>query len=340
MSQVFLFLQTMDNNKSIIFFGTPEFAAEQLKNTIESGFDVVAVVTAPDKPAGRGKKLQQSAVKLMATKYNLPIYQPEKLKDETFIKSLESYQAVVFIVIAFRMLPEKVWQIPRLGTFNLHASLLPNYRGAAPINRAIMNGETKTGLTTFFIDDKIDEGNIIQQVSMDIGANESAGELHDRMIEKGKMLLIDTLNVIFDKSVQTQKQTEFKTTDFSHKTAPKIFKNDCQIDWYRPIIDIFNQIRGLSPYPAAFSSFISMQDQRLDLKIFETQIEFGLPKEPFLSVVTDNKIFLKIVLPDGYLHLKKIQQSGKKSLDIIEFLRGFQFLGIWKVSLENKQKES
>jgi methionyl-tRNA formyltransferase len=321
----------MDNNKRIIFFGTPEFAAEQLKNIIEKGFEVVAVVTAPDKPAGRGKKLQQSAVKVMAKEFNLPVFQPEKLKDESFIKSIESYQAAVFIVIAFRMLPEMVWRMAKLGTFNLHASLLPDYRGAAPINRAIMNGETVTGLTTFFIDDKIDEGNIIRQLTMEIGANETAGELHDRMIEKGKNLVINTLNEIFENSIQTRKQTDIIKSDFLYKTAPKIFRNDCQIDWKKPIGVIFNQIRGLSPYPTAFSTITSSQNQRLELKIFETRIEFTIPDEPFFSIQTDNKKFLKIALPEGYLHLTKIQQSGKKSLEIIEFLRGFQFSGEWKI---------
>lgn len=339
MSQVFLFLQTMNDNKRIIFFGTPEFAAEQLKNIIESGFEVVAVVTAPDKPAGRGKKLQQSAVKVMATKYNLPVLQPEKLKDELFIKSIESFHAAVFIVIAFRMLPEIVWRMAELGTFNLHASLLPKYRGAAPINRAIMNGETITGLTTFFIDDKIDEGNIIQQLTMGIGTNETAGELHDRMIEEGKSIVINTLNEIFDKTIHARKQTEFITADLSCKTAPKIFRNDCQIDWKKPIGVIFNQIRGLSPYPAAFSTFISSQNQRLDLKIFDTRIEFALHHEPLFSIVTDNKKYLKIALPEGYLQLNKIQQSGKKSLGIVEFLRGFQFSGEWKILEEKLDKQ-
>ncbi|NOU48104.1 MAG: methionyl-tRNA formyltransferase [Bacteroidales bacterium] len=320
----------MENNKRIIFFGTPEFSSAQLENIFHSGFDVAAVVTVPDKPAGRGKKLQQSDVKITATRLNIPVLQPEKLKDEAFIKELAAFNASVFVVIAFRMLPEIVWRMPKFGTFNLHASMLPQYRGAAPINRAIMNGETQTGLTTFFLNANIDEGSIINQIPIEIGNNETAGELHDRMIELGKPLVINTLNLLFEQSVRPVKQSI--PVGELIKSAPKIFKQDCVINWNRPIIEIFNQVRGLSPYPAAVSTFISSEKQQLGLKIYEASIEAGHPNETIYSVLTDNKKYLKIALPDGYLKLTNVQQPGKRSMDIDEFLRGFQFVGEWYVS--------
>jgi methionyl-tRNA formyltransferase len=321
----------MKNNKRIIFFGTPEFASAQLTNIIQSGFEVAAVVTAPDKPAGRGKKLQQSDVKEVALTFNLPVLQPDKLKDEAFIRTLKTFDADIFVVIAFRMLPEIVWRMPKLGTINLHASLLPHYRGAAPINRAIMNGESVTGLTTFFINANIDEGNIIQQIKIEISENETAGELHDCMVMAGKSLVINTLNEIFAQSFHPEMQSESIPDGAILKTAPKIFKQDCQIDWKKPINAIFNQIRGLSPYPTAFTTFISSSDQQLDLKVFHASIEYCRPNEPLYSLVTDNKRFLKIALPEGYLHLLKVQQPGKKALEISEFLRGYQFTEIWQV---------
>ncbi len=314
----------MKQKQNIIFFGTPEFAAAQLENMIQSGYSVVAAVTASDKPAGRGKKMQQSAVKTVAIQHNIPVLQPEKLKDSKFITELESYNASLFVVIAFRMLPETVWRIPYLGTINLHASLLPNYRGAAPINRAIMNGEKITGLTTFFIDDKIDEGKIIKQLSIEIGNEETAGELHDRMIEEGKQLMIDTLDSIFDQKVQAKQQSQFMNQDSEIKFAPKIFKDDCRIHWKQSIDQIFNQIRGLSPYPAAFTSFKSSDGQILELKIFQTTVEKNIPSEKLFTIVTDNKKYLKIALTDAYLVLLRIQQPGKKSMEVSEFLRGFQ----------------
>jgi methionyl-tRNA formyltransferase len=320
----------MKNNKRIIFFGTPEFSSAQLESIFHSGFEVAAVVTVPDKPAGRGKKLQQSEVKITATRLNIPVLQPEKLKDEAFIKELEAFNASVFVVIAFRMLPEIVWCMPKFGTFNLHASMLPQYRGAAPINRAIMNGETLTGLTTFFLNANIDEGSIINQIPIEIGSNETAGELHDRMVELGKPLVINTLNLIFEQSVRPVKQSI--PAGESIKLAPKIFKQDCVINWDRPITEIFNQVRGLSPYPAAVSTLISSDKQQLGLKIYQASIEAVHPKENLYSLVTDNKKYLKIALPDGYLKLIKVQQPGKRSMDIDEFLRGFQFEGEWYVS--------
>jgi len=321
----------MSKNKRIIFFGTPDFASAQLENLIHSGFEVVAVVTAQDKPAGRGKKLKQSAVKKVANQFNLPVMQPERLKDEEFIQQLKSFDASVFIVIAFRMIPEKIWRMPSLGTFNLHASLLPQYRGAAPINRAIMNGENQTGLTTFFIDANIDEGNIIQQLTIDIGANETAGELHDRMIDIGKPLLIDTLEVIFNQTAQTSTQ-RLSSFHGSIKPAPKIFKHNCEISWEQPIATIFNQIRGLSPYPAAVATFTTALNQTITLKIFQSSIEKIKPIEHCYRVITDNKYFLKVVLPDGYLCVLKVQQSGKKAMDIADFLRGYQFIGEWFIN--------
>jgi methionyl-tRNA formyltransferase len=309
-------------NKKIVFFGTPEFASAQLENIVQSGFNVIAAVTAPDKPAGRGKKLQQSAVKQTAMTYGIEVLQPEKLKDPAFLNKLADLKADVFVVIAFRMLPEQVWRMPESGTFNLHASLLPAYRGAAPINRAIMNGEKLTGLTTFFIDEKIDEGQIIDQIRIEIGDDETAGELHDRMVEIGKPLVIRTLQSIFSESTNPVQQFAFWNSDKVIPIAPKIFKQDCQIQWNRPVNEIINQIRGLSPYPAAFSVLINEEGEKLELKIFKAKACSGIENEICYSVTSDHKSYLKVVLPEGCISILEVQQSGKRSMPVNDFLRG------------------
>lgn len=316
-------------DKKIVFFGTPEFASAQLENIIQSGFEVVAVITAPDKPAGRGKKIQQSSVKQTALKHGIAVLQPEKLKDPVFLEQLAALQADVFVVIAFRMLPEQVWRMPVFGTFNLHASLLPAYRGAAPINRAIMNGEKKTGLTTFFIDDKIDEGQIINNISIAIYEEETAGELHDRMIEIGKPLVINTLNAIFSKSIKPIQQKDVWISTDDIPTAPKIFKQDCIIQWNRPMNEIINHIRGLSPYPAAFTILSNENVEKLELKIFKaTSTEEKTNTNP-LNLLTDHKSYVKIATEKGFISLLEIQQAGKRPMQISEFLRGTPLYGNW-----------
>ncbi|MCK4921234.1 MAG: methionyl-tRNA formyltransferase, partial [Bacteroidales bacterium] len=236
----------------IIYMGTPEFAIPPLAALLDEGYDVVGVITAPDKPAGRGKKLKSPAVKIFAEENGLKVFQPEKLKDPEFIQSIKDLKPDIQVIVAFRMLPELVWSLPKSGTFNLHASLLPQYRGAAPINWAIINGEKATGLTTFFIDEKIDTGEVLLQKSVEIGENETAGELHNRMTKTGASLVLETVRAIIENNIQSRKQDTFIDEDSELKPAPKIFKEDCRIIWDQPAIKIHNLIRGLSPYPAAY----------------------------------------------------------------------------------------
>ncbi len=317
---------------SVVFFGTPEFAAAQLEALLEAGIRVKAVVTAPDKPAGRGKKLQQSAVKSLALDKGLQIFQPRKLKDETFLKSLDELNADLFVVVAFRMLPVEVWKMPPLGTFNLHASLLPQYRGAAPINRAIINGETETGLTTFLLNDKIDEGSILLQHRMAIAAGENAGSLHDRMMEAGKALVVKTVFGIADGSLRAVPQAVINESQL--KLAPKIFKADCVIDWTKSLDEINNQIRGLSPYPAAFTTIINKESgQQVLIKVYQAEILKETHASENYLLHTDNKSYLKVSHPDGFLILKEIQSPGKRAMTIRDFLNGFKLEGCWKIAL-------
>lgn len=313
----------------IVYFGTPEFAASQLEAIIAAGYEVAAVVTMPDKPAGRGKKIQYSEVKKTALEHGLPLLQPEKLKDPEFLQALESFHADLFIVVAFRMLPAVVWKMPKLGTFNLHASLLPQYRGAAPINHAIINGETETGLTTFFLNEEIDKGAVIMQESVTIRPEETAGELHDELMLLGNKLVVETIKKIENSDLQTVTQEEL-ASNLTLKDAPKIFKDFCVIRWNRNCQDIYNHIRGLSPYPAAHTQLISDQGAVLELKIYTSSIEDCQPSESVGTVLTDNKSFLKIAANDGYIHLTTIQQAGKKAMKTDDFLRGFRFEGLWK----------
>ena len=317
----------------IAYFGTPEFAASQLEAIIGAGYEVAVVVTMPDKPAGRGRKIQYSDVKMTAMEHNLPLLQPVKLKDPDFLEQLASYQANLFIVVAFRMLPALVWQMPALGTFNLHASLLPQYRGAAPINFAIINGETETGLTTFFLNEEIDKGAVIMREKVSIRPDEAAGELHDELMLLGNKVVVETIKKIESGQVSALAQDEL-TEGQVLKPAPKITKEFCNIDWKQDCQTVYNHIRGLSPYPAAHTQLVSENGEAIDLKVFSSEIERCLHGLPIGSVVTDNKKHLKIALSDGYICLTNIQQSGKKSMPIDDFLRGTQLNGVWKTAFK------
>lgn len=314
----------------VVFFGTPEFAAAQLDAIIQAGFPVAAVVTAPDKPAGRGRHLQTSAVKQFALNYGIELLQPQSLRDEAFIGTLNEIAAEVFVVVAFRMLPEIIWKMPPKGTFNLHASLLPDYRGAAPINRAIMNGETISGLTTFFIDAQIDSGAVILQKQMEIYETETAGGLHDRMMQEGRSLVIETLNLIASgrafskpqKSVLEQKAL---------RTAPKIFRDDCRINWNMSPQAIFNQIRGLSPYPGAFTNLQGATGASTELKILNALLVPENCSLPVGTVFFPNKNRVLVCLQNSCLELKEVQGAGKKSMSASEFFRGLRQDDGWKV---------
>jgi len=301
----------------IVFMGTPDFAVESLKALVENGYQVVAVITSPDKPAGRGRQLTESAVKKYAIQQNLRILQPEKLKNPEFISELESLKADLQIVVAFRMLPEVIWNMPPMGTINLHGSLLPQYRGAAPINWAIINGEKETGVTTFKLKHEVDTGDILLQESFPINEEETVGEVHDRMKEIGAQLLVKTIKNIADGSIKEIPQPITKST---LKHAPKIHTENCRINWSDSIENIFNLVRGLSPYPAAFTII----NEKI-LKIFKAKKEIVFPKVTEGDYETDGKTFLKFACANGYLHLLEVQMEGKKKMSIEEFLRGFRF---------------
>ena len=321
------------NKTRIAYFGTPEFAASQLEAILAAGYEVTVVVTMPDKPAGRGRKIQFSEVKKTALEHNLPLLQPEKLKDPTFLEQLASYQANLFIVVAFRMLPAVVWQMPKLGTFNLHASLLPQYRGAAPINFAIINGETETGLTTFFLNEEIDKGAVIMREKVNIRPDETAGELHDELMLLGNKVVVKTIQKIESGNISAQSQ-ETLSEGLVLKPAPKITKEFCNIDWSLDLQAVYNHIRGLSPYPAAHTQLQSELGETLDLKVFETEIELCQHGLPIGTVVTDNKKYLKIAVSAGFIHLTNFQQAGKKAMPVADFLRGTQLQGAWKTAFE------
>ena len=306
----------------IVFMGTPEFAGEILKFLIQKGTDVVAVVTVADKPAGRGQKLHESAVKKVAMEYSLPVLQPVKLKDPEFIAQLQSFQADVFVVIAFRRLPEVVWTMPKKGTFNVHASLLPQYRGAAPINWAVMNNEKESGVTTFLLNHDIDAGAIITNRKVMLDSSETAGSLHDRLCEEGKIIALETLQMIENNQINPIEQLKVNVADL--KMAPKIFKPDCKIDFHLTCEQIDCKIRGLSPYPAAFFEF-SNKEESLSMKVFSIETEIVNHNKAIGTFVSDYKHELKISCQDGWIILKDIQLMGKKRMGIEEFLRGFRF---------------
>ena len=323
----------MEKSIKIAYFGTPEFAASQLEAILTAGYEVAVVVTMPDKPAVRGRKIQYSDVKNVALAHGLPLLQPEKLKDEAFLERLASYHADLFIVVAFRMLPAVVWQMPRLGTFNLHASLLPQYRGAAPINFAIINGETETGLTTFFLNEEIDKGAVIMREKVAIRLDESAGELHDELMALGNTVVVETIQKIESGEVVALPQEEL-TENQPLKPAPKITKEFCNVDWSQDCQSIYNHIRGLSPYPAAHTRLISDNGEAIDMKVFSSEMEPCQTQMAVGSVVTDNKKYLKVAVKDGFIHLTMVQQAGKKAMPIADFLRGTMLNGGWRTSNE------
>lgn len=302
----------------IVFIGTPDFAVAGLDKLITASYNIVGVITTPDRPTGRGRKLKKSAVKEYALAKGLAILQPKNLKDVSFLEELKALKANLQIVVAFRMLPKVVWQMPEYGTFNLHASLLPQYRGAAPINWAIINGETKTGVTTFFIDEKIDTGEIILQDSTEISATESAGELHDTLMNLGAALILKTVEKIKVNKVELKKQPENKKL----KSAHKIYKETCKIDWSKPLLKIFNHIRGLSPYPTAWTTLYNDEDE-LQLKIYKTEITNEEHNHTLGKIVATKKT-IKITVKDGYLSLLEIQFPGKRKMKTQEVLNGFQ----------------
>ena len=301
--------------------GTPDFAVTPLRNLVENGYHIVAVVTMPDKPAGRGLKLQESAVKRYAVEAGLKVLQPEKLRDPEFLQELASLDPDLGIVIAFRMLPEIVWAMPKLGTFNLHASLLPQYRGAAPINWAIINGETKTGVTTFMLNAEIDKGAVIGQHEVMITENDTAGTLHDKLMYTGSELVLDSVNRIAAGNVTPIEQKQLEITEL--KDAPKIFKETCRINWNRPTEAVYNLIRGLSPYPTAWSELVQDSGERLNVKLFTIRKEFSTHDQLPGTLVTDSKTSLKVACTDGYIIIDELQLAGKKRMLTADFLRGF-----------------
>lgn len=303
----------------IVFMGTPEFAVGILDTIVKNNFEVVGVITAADKPAGRGQKIKYSAVKEYALEHDLPLLQPTNLKDEVFLNELKGLNANIQVVVAFRMLPEVVWRMPRYGTFNLHASLLPNYRGAAPINWAIINGESKTGVTTFFIDDKIDTGAMIMSKKIEIGANEDAGSLHDRLMDLGCGTVIETLQLIEKGNVTTQQQSD--TPDI--KTAYKLNKENCKIDFEKSATDIYNLIRGLSPYPTAWC-YIKDANQEWNVKIYEAVLSIENHSHSIGHIVTGKKE-MKIAVKNGFIELVSLQFPGKKRMSVSELLNGISF---------------
>lgn len=303
----------------IVFMGTPEFAVTILDALLENNYTIVGVITAPDKPAGRGRKLNKSAVKEYAETKGLTILQPTNLKNETFLEALKDLNANLQIIVAFRMLPKVVWHMPEYGTFNLHASLLPNYRGAAPINWAIINGETKTGVSTFFIDEKIDTGEMIFQEEINIEANENAGNLHDKLMHLGSDLVIKTVKAIVKGKVETTPQPE----DTISRTAYKLNKDNCKIDWTSPIDTIFNKVRGLSPYPAAWCQ-LNNDEAILDIKIYTVEKEIMEHNHAVGNIISTKKE-VKVAVKEGYIKILDIKLPGKRTMDVKSLLNGYSF---------------
>ncbi|MCK5825017.1 MAG: methionyl-tRNA formyltransferase [Ichthyobacteriaceae bacterium] len=307
------------NTPRIVFMGTPDFAVASLSALIDNDYNVVAVITAPDKPAGRGRKINESAVKKYAVSKNIPVLQPEKLRDENFLEELRSYEADLQIVVAFRMLPKLVWDMPKMGTFNLHASLLPQYRGAAPINWAVINGESKTGITTFLLDENIDEGNILLQKEVEININDNVGIVHDNLMNAGNDLVLKTVDGLANGTISPKKQNE----SLELKPAPKIFKDDCRINWKNNALTIHNFIRGLSPYPGTWTKIFN-DGKEVEAKIIsalfvveEHNLEVG--------VIIAEKKKISVAVSDGFIEIKEIQISGKKRMRTIDLLNGYSF---------------
>ncbi len=305
----------------IVFMGTPEFAVPSLRALVEGGYNVVAVVTTPDRAAGRGQKIYECDVKREAMRLGLPILQPEKLREESFVEAYRALEADLAIVIAFRMLPEIIWAMPRLGTFNLHASLLPEYRGAAPINHAIINGDKQTGVTTFLLNEKIDQGAILGQRRVDIGERECVGELYERLMNLGTELVVDSVERLATGDVSPLEQAHIDESTL--RPAPKIFKQDCLIDWSRDGATIVNFVRGLSPYPAAWCNLVSESGESTTAKIFEVSFE---PKGTLSvgEISSDNRTYIKVGCADGVISIEQIQLAGKKRLAVKDLLLGFK----------------
>lgn len=304
----------------IVFMGTPEFAVPCLDILIKNNYNVVGVVTVPDKPAGRGQQISESAVKVYAKEKGIKILQPVKLKDPAFIAELKELKPDLQIVVAFRMLPEEVWNMPPLGTYNLHASLLPKYRGAAPINWAVINGESESGVTTFKLKHEIDTGNILFQEKVPLTDTTTAGELHDTLMKVGSELILKSVKAIESGNYELKPQNDAVAIH-----APKIFKETCKIDWTKDVKSIYNLIRGLSPYPSAYTEFVDGKGVPASLKLFKTEIEQGEVKESFGTLISDSKSYLKIACNGGYICVKELQLQGKKRMKVEEFLRGFKF---------------
>lgn len=300
----------------IVFFGTPDFAVASLKAVVDAGMQVAAVVTAPDKPSGRGLQLQATPVKQYAIQHQIPVLQPPKLKDPVFLETLAGIGADLHIVVAFRMLPEAVWNMPPMGTINVHGSLLPQYRGAAPINRAIMDGATETGVTTFKLKHEIDTGDILLHSRIPVGPSDTAGTIHDYLMAEGAALLVETVKGLASGTIREMPQDQIPG-ELRH--APKIFKEDMRIDWSRPAQMIHNQVRGLSPYPSAFTELAGKQ-----IKVYQVHIEAAVTGKSPGSFETDHKEWLRFAAADGWVYIDELQQEGKKRMNITAFLRGFR----------------
>lgn len=311
----------------IVFMGTPEFAVESLDAIVAAGYEVGAVVTVPDRKSGRGQKVTYSAVKEYALAHEMPVLQPEKLRDPDFLEQLRGVGADIFVVVAFRMLPQVVWSMPPMGTFNLHASLLPQYRGAAPINWAIINGETKSGVTTFLLNERIDEGEVLLQRATPITSEDTAETLHDRLAAMGRSLVVETLRGLADGSLEPRPQPQQGVL----RAAPKIFKSDCAIKWQRSGKEIFDFVRGLSPYPAATTTMTDEKGGLVEMKIYEVKYEEGEHEEVLGNIKTDHKNMLKIAVRDGFVVILSLQISGKKRITASEFLRGYN-ISNWKLN--------
>lgn len=304
----------------IIYMGTPDFAVYPLKSLVERGYNIVGVVTLPDKPSGRGQKMNATAVKKYAEEVGLKIMQPTKLKDESFLEELRDLNADLGIVVAFRILPEVVFSMPKHGTFNLHGSILPDYRGAAPINWAVINGDKKTGVTTFMLDHDIDTGEVIDYKEVEITSSDNAGSIHDKLMYVGGDLVIESVNQIIEERLVTKPQKSY--TESMQRAAPKIFKDDCKINWNKNTTEIHNLIRGLSPYPAAWTDFGLKYGSEISMKIFSSEIEAVSHNLKCGDVVCDAKKVFKIATLDGFIHVKDAQLAGKKRMDIESLLRG------------------
>ena len=310
----------------IVYMGTPDFAVESLRQFVEGGYNVVGVITMPDKPMGRhGSVLQPSPVKQYAVEKGLRVLQPVNLKDEAFVEELRSLKADLQIVVAFRMLPEVVWNMPPMGTFNLHASLLPQYRGAAPINWAIINGDTETGITTFFLKHEIDTGEVIQQVRIPIADEDNVEVIHDKLMNLGGRLVTETVDAILAGTVKPVPQEKLvNLSEEELRPAPKIFKDTCRIDWTKGVKAVYDFVRGLSPYPAAWTELVNVDGSSQVLKIFQTEKNFFSHGEKIGTVSTDGKTYLRVALSDGYLNILSLQLAGKKRMPVADFLRGFK----------------